>query len=109
MSDLLVPVVVLLSSLGVLGVRRSTDDLTIRSIKISFRQFFEIIGRFVLFFCINIALIFLFVLSMRALGRFVSLYILSNPMLMLFSLAQAVFFSLQKYSVEVPRKGDPYP
>ena len=83
---------VALTSLAAYGLARRVLRLPTRGLKRAVGEALESVGMIVLFYLGNLALGLTLALIARAAGRFVSLYVFSDPTLALLSLLQALVF-----------------
>jgi hypothetical protein len=92
-EDLLLPLLVLLTSTGAYVIGARVLGLPGRGLGPAVRQTFEMAGLTVVFLVVNLALGLAFVLASRALSMpFVSVYILNDVTLIALSALQGVIF-----------------
>ena len=93
-EDFIAPTVVLATSLMVYALTRKSAH-TKAALRLAAGRFFECIGLMLMFFGINVVIIFMLSFLVRTLGLgFIPFYVVHDVFLLMLSAAQALFFSL---------------
>ncbi len=98
MVPLLLLVLVFTTSLGAYWAGTRWLGYSRRLFRLAFERTVETIGLALVFFGFNVAIVVLVVLVLRTLGTFASLYIATDPVLLILSGLQALGFQFWRYA-----------
>jgi len=94
-EDLIAPLVVLTTSLVVYAATQMSAGRPKVSLRLAAGHFFECIGLTLVFFGVNVTIIFTLSFLVRTFGLgFIPFYVIHDVLLLILSAAQALFFSL---------------
>ena len=104
LQNLLVPAVVVLTSVAAYVVGRMMLGLPARGIHTAWGEALEVVGAALVFLVVNTAAVVALALATRLLTRgFLSVYVVEDPMLLTLSLLEALVFRLWRRTVGPPK------
>ena len=104
MIPLLLLALVFTTSLGAYWLGTRWLGYSRRLFRLALGRATETIGLALVFFAVNVTIVVFIVLVLRTLGRFASLYVATDPVLLILSGLQALGFQFWRYAANVGKE-----